>query len=40
MKEIIKIKKSEIDFDYTKITNVERVDLTTEGIEITFNIQE
>ena len=30
----IKIKKSDIDFDYTKIESIERIDITTDGLEM------
>ncbi len=38
MKKIKIIKTSECDFDITKIKDVERVDITDMGIEITFNL--
>lgn len=34
----IKIKKSDIPFNYTKIIEIKRIDITTEGLEIEVKI--
>ena len=40
MEKIKKIKESECDFDISKIRDVKRIDVTTEGIEITFELED
>ena len=36
----ITIKKEECDFDISKVKDIERVDITEKGIEITFEVEE
>ena len=36
----VKIKKSEVDFDITKITDIGRVDIFDDYIEIEFEVKE
>jgi len=38
--EKIKIKKEECEFDISKVKEIGRVDITTEGIEISFELEE
>ncbi len=40
MEKIKKIKKEEFDFDVSKIKDIKRVDITTDGIEITFELED
>ncbi len=40
MKKIKEIKKSELDFDITKIKEIDRLDVFENRIEITFLLEE